>query len=138
MTSYKDSFKDIPGTTVFEVNQARLGYHLNMFCMSLVDPEKRARFKADERAFLEKFPMSEAQRQAVLERDYNRMIELGGNVYFLGKISATDGVSFGAMVASMTDISRKEYLDMMSRGGRPIAGNRSRSEWNGTGGKSRG
>ena len=127
MTSYTESFKDIPGTTVFDARQSRLGYHLNMFCMSLVDAHKRAAFKADESAYLMQIPMSEAQRHAVLARNYRLLIELGGNVYYLGKLSATDGVSFGAMVASMTDVSQKAYLEMMSSGGRPIAGNRSKA-----------
>ena len=94
MKDYTDAFKDIPGTTVFDATQSRLGYHLNMFCMALMKAENRAAFKADERAYLQKFPMTDAQREAVLARDYSRMIELGGNIYFLAKIGATDGFSF--------------------------------------------
>jgi protocatechuate 4,5-dioxygenase, alpha chain len=117
-------YKDIPGTTIFDAEQARRGYHLNQFCMSLMKAENRARFKADERAYLDGWPMSEEQKQAVLARDLNRCIELGGNIYFLAKIGATDGRSFQQMAGSMTGMSEDEYRDMMLKGGRPIAGNR--------------
>jgi protocatechuate 4,5-dioxygenase alpha chain len=126
--NYTNAFKDIPGTTVFDATQSRLGYHLNMFCMALMKAENRAAFKADERAYLQKFPMTEAQREAVLARDYNRMIELGGNIYFLAKIGATDGCSFQNLASKMTGVSEDEYRAMMIGGGRPAAGNRSRSD----------
>ena len=117
-------YKDIPGTTIFDADQSRLGYHLNQFCMSLMKPENRARFKANERAYLDEWPMSEAQKQAVLDRDLNRCIALGGNIYFLAKIGATDGKSFQQMAGSMTGMSEEEYRDMMVKGGRSIEGNR--------------
>ncbi len=128
MKNYTNAFKDIPGTTVFDATQSRLGYHLNMFCMALMKADNRAAFKADERAFLQKFPMTEAQREAVLARDYNRMIELGGNIYFLAKIGATDGCSFQNLASKMTGVSEDEYRAMMIGGGRPATGNRSRSD----------
>ncbi len=133
MADYYDAFKDIPGTVVFDATQSRLGYHLNMFCMALMKAENRAAFKADERAYLQTFPMSEAQRQAVLDRDYNRMISLGGNIYFLAKIGATDGFSFQNLASKMTGVSEDEYRNMMIAGGRPVDGNRSKSEgsWRG-------
>jgi len=128
MKGYTDAFKDIPGTTVFDATQSRLGYHLNMFCMSLMKAENRAAFKTDERAYLSKHPMTDAQREAVLARDYNRMIDLGGNIYFLAKIGATDGFSFQNLASKMTGVSEDEYRSMMIAGGRPAAGNRSRSD----------
>ena len=106
MNDYTDAFKDIPGTVVFDATQSRLGYHLNMFCMSLMKAENRAAFKADERTYLETFPMTPEQRQAVLDRDYNRMIALGGNIYFLAKIGATDGFSFQNLASKMTGVMR--------------------------------
>ena len=126
--NYNDAFKDIPGTVVFDATQSRLGYHLNMFCMSLMKADSRAAFKADERAYLLKFPMTDAQREAVLARDYNRMIELGGNIYFLAKIGATDGFSFQNLASKMTGVPEDEYKAMMIAGGRPAKGNRSRSD----------
>ena len=117
-------YTDIPGTTIFDMDQSRKGYHLNQFCMSLMKPENRKRFLANERAYLDEWPMSEEQKQAVLDRDLNRCIALGGNIYFLAKIGATDGKSFQQMAGSMTGMSETEYRDMMVRGGRPVEGNR--------------
>src|SRR5580704_7906842 len=97
MTAYTSEFDDIPGTRVFTAQRAKAGYNLNQFCMSLMKAENRERFKADERAYLDEWPMTEAQKQAVLARDLNRCIELGGNIYFLSKIGATDGKSFQQM-----------------------------------------
>lgn len=122
-------YKDIPGTTVFDAEQARIGYHLNMFCMSLMKAENRAAFKADEAEFLKRFPMSAEQAEAVLKRDWNRMIELGGNIYFLAKVFSTDGKSFQYTAAQMTGMSQEQYAQMMLSGGRSPDGNRSKSEW---------
>ena len=122
---YTNAFKDIPGTVVFDATQSRLGYHLNMFCMSLMKGENRERFKAGRARVLETFPMTPEQRQAVLDRDYNRMIALGGNIYFLAKIGATDGFSFQNLASKMTGVPEDEYKAMMVAGGRPAKGNRS-------------
>ena len=128
MNDYTEAFKDIPGTVVFDAVQSRRGYHLNMFCMSLMKAENRAAFKAGERAFLERYPMTAEQRQAVIDRDYNRMLALGGNIYFLAKIGATDGFSFQNLASKMTGMPEDEYKAMMVAGGRPAKGNRSRSD----------
>jgi protocatechuate 4,5-dioxygenase alpha chain len=114
-------YKDIPGTTIFDTEQARRGYHLNQFCMSLMKADNRARFKANERVYLDGWPMTEAQKLAVLARDLNRCIELGGNIYFLAKIGATDGKSFQYMAASMTGMTQEDYAKMMLAGGRSAA-----------------
>ena len=111
-------YKDIPGTTIFDAEQSRLGYHLNQFCMSLMTAANRARFKAGERAYLDEWPMTEEQKLAVLARDLNRCIALGGNIYFLAKIGATDGKSFQQMAGSMTGMSEEAYRQMMLEGGR--------------------
>jgi protocatechuate 4,5-dioxygenase alpha chain len=117
-------YRDIPGTTIFDAEQSRLGYWLNQFCMSLMKAENRARFQADERAYLDEWPMTEAQKQAVLERDLNKAIAAGGNIYFLAKIGANDGKSFQFMAASMTGMTEEEYRNMMVNGGRSPEGNR--------------
>ena len=117
-------YKDVPGTTIFDAEQSRRGYHLNQFCMSLMKAANRARFKDDERGYLDEWPMSEAQKQAVLARDLNRCIALGGNIYFLAKIGATDGRSFQQMAGSMTGMTEEEYRNMMVNGGRSPEGNR--------------
>ena len=117
------SSRTLPGTTVFDADQSRKGYWLNQFCMSLMKADNRARFKADERLYLDEWKMSEEQKQAVLARDLNRCIELGGNIYFLAKIGATDGKSFQQMAGGMTGMTQQEYRDMMIKGGRKIDGN---------------
>ena len=117
-------YLDIPGTTVFDAEQSRRGYWLNQFCMSLMKAENRARFKANERAYLDEWAMTEAQKEAVLARDLNKAIATGGNIYFLAKIGATDERTFLQMAASMTGLSEDEYRNMMVAGGRSIEGNR--------------
>src|SRR5262249_16018139 len=115
-------YSDIPGTTIFDTDQARRGDHLNMFCMSLMKPENRARFKANERSYLDTWPMSEDQKHGGLDRDYNRMISLGGNIYFLAKLFATDGKSFQFVAAQMAGMSQAEYAKTMLEGGRAPKG----------------
>jgi protocatechuate 4,5-dioxygenase alpha chain len=121
-------YHDIPGTVLFDAEQSRRGYHLNQFCMSLMKADNRAAFKADERGYLGRWPMTEDQKQAVLDRDWNRMIALGGNIYFTSKIAATDGLSFQQIAAIMSGVTQPEYAEMMLKGGRSIVGNRSRKE----------
>lgn len=130
MTSYTSEFDDIPGTKVFTAARAKQGYELNQFCMSLMKPENRERFKADERAYLDETHMSEEQKQAVLDRDYNRMLELGGQIYFLAKIFATDGLSYLQAVSTMTGMPVDEYQQMMVSGGRAPEGWRSIKDGN--------
>jgi protocatechuate 4,5-dioxygenase, alpha chain len=125
MTEYTSEFDDIPGTRVFTAQRAKQGYQLNQFCMSLMKPENRERFKADERAYLDEWPMTEEQKQAVLDRDYNRMLDLGGNIYFLAKIFATDGLSYLQAVSTMTGMNIDDYQQMMLSGGRSPEGWRS-------------
>lgn len=122
-------YDDIPGTYVFDAEQSRKGYHLNMFCMSLRDAAKREAFLADEASYLTRFPMTGDQRQSVLDRDWNRMLALGGNIYYTAKLAATDGITFQELAARMTGMDSDAYRTMMVRGGRPIEGNRSKSEW---------
>ena len=117
-------YKDVPGTTIFDADQARKGYWLNQFCMSLMKAENRERFKANQRAYLDEWPMTEEQKQAVMAVDLNRCIELGGNIYFLSKLGATHGKSFQQMAGSMTGMTEQEYRDLMVSGGRSIEGNR--------------
>ena len=115
-------YANIPGTTIFDTDQARLGYHLNMFCMSLMKPENRARFCASLMGHPSRYTRSSALKRAVLDRDYNRMISLGGNIYFLAKLFATDGKSFQYVAAQMAGMSQAEYAQMMLSGGRPPEG----------------
>jgi protocatechuate 4,5-dioxygenase, alpha chain len=121
-------YHDIPGTIVFDADQSRRGYHLNMFCMSLMKAENRVAFKADEAGYLNQFPLTQSQRRAILERDWNGMLSEGGNIYFTAKLAATDGLSFQQIAAKMTGSTQESYAAMMLAGGRSIAGNRSKKE----------
>jgi len=117
--------EDIPGTTVFNAARSREAYHLHKFCMSLMDEKNRAEFRDHERAYLDKFRMSEDQKRAVQDRDFNRLIDLGGNIYFLVKLSNTDGWSVQRAVGSMTGMTADAYAAMMREGGRSPDGQRS-------------
>ena len=123
-------YDDIPGTYIQDAVHLRRGYHLNMFCMSLNRADNRAAFRADEAAWLDKFPMTEAQRKAVLERDWLGLLRLGGNIYYTFKLAASDGMTMQQIGALMSgsDMSEEEFKQMMLDGGRPIEGNRSKTE----------
>ena len=125
---YLAELEDIPGTRVFTAQRARQGYHLNQFAMSLMKAENRDRWKADERAYIDGWPMSEAQKQAVFDRDYNRLLDLGGNIYFLAKVFSTDGKSFLQAVSTMSGMSQEDYSVMMIAGGRSPEGQRSKRD----------
>jgi protocatechuate 4,5-dioxygenase alpha chain len=122
-----NEYEDIPGTFVFNADRSRQGYGINMFCMSLMKDENRKAFKANEAEYLEKFNLTPEQTDAVLKRDYNRMLELGGNIYFTAKLGATDGHSFRHLAATMTGSTQEDYAAMMLAGGRSVEGNRSKS-----------
>ena len=125
----EEAYEDIPGTQVFDAKRSRAGYWLNMFCMSLMKDENRKAFKANEAKYLDQFPMSAEQREAILKRQWNRMLELGGNIYYTSKLGATDGLSFQNLAALMTGSTQEQYAAMMLAGGRSPNGNRSKSEW---------
>src|SRR5947208_16810174 len=127
MARAEHDYDDIPGTFVFDAERSREGFGINMFCMSLMKEENRKAFKADEAGYLKKFKLSPAQTEAILKRDYNRMLELGGNIYFTAKLGATDGHSFQHLAAVMTGNTQQDYAAMMLAGGRSVEGNRSRS-----------
>ena len=122
---YLAEFEDIPGTRVYTAARARQGYQLNQFAMSLMKDENRQRFRADEKAYLDEWAISDEQKQAVLDRDYNRLLALGGNIYFLAKVFSTDGLSFVQAVSTMTGMSVEDYQAMMNAGGRSPEGVRS-------------
>jgi protocatechuate 4,5-dioxygenase alpha chain len=127
--SNEQEYHDIPGTFVFDAEQSRKGYHLNMFCISLRLAKNREAFKADAQTYLDQYPMSGEQRQAVLDRGWNELLRLGGNIYYTSKLAACDGVNFQELAAKMTGMKSEEYRAMMLAGGRSIEGNRSKKEW---------
>ena len=122
-------YDDIPGTFVFDADRTREGYHLNMFCISLRLAENRAAFAADAEGYMGKYPMTDEQRQAVRDRAWNGMLELGGNIYYTAKLAANDGITFQELAATMSGMESEEYREMMVNGGRSIEGNRYKNEW---------
>ena len=126
--THKD-YEDIPGTFVFDADRSREGYHLNQFCISLRLQKNRDAFNAGEEAYLDAYPMTPEQRDAVLKRDWNRLLELGGNIYYTSKLAANDGINFQNLAGLMTGMGVEAYRKMMLEGGRPIEGNRYKSEW---------
>lgn len=122
-------YDDIPGTFVFDGRRSRQGYWINQFCMSLRHEVNREAFRADEAGYLDRFPLTAEQREAILQREWIRLLELGGNIYYTFKLAACDGLTFQQLAAKQTGVSEEEYVGMMLGGGRPIDGNRNTSEW---------
>ena len=122
-------YDDIPGTFVFDADRSREGYHLNQFCISLRLQKNRDAFNADEKRYLDKYPMTNPQREAVLNRNWNLLLELGGNIYYTSKLAANDGINFQNLAGRMTGMGVEAYREMMVNGGRSIEGNRTKSEW---------
>jgi len=127
-------YSDIPGTYVFDPQHSMQGYHLNMFCMSLNKAGNRDLFRENEDAYLDRFPMTPEQRRAVLDRDWVGMLRLGGNIYYTFKIAIFDGLTMQQVGGLMDGQGGEAFARMMIDGGRPVEGNRYRSEWeNGSG-----
>ena len=128
MRKQPEAYEDIPGTWVFDAQRARRGYHLNEFFYSLMSHDHREEFRADEREYLKKFKLTDAQRDAVLNREWNRLLELGGVSYAVVKLAFTDHKSYQFMASQMVGVTEQEYVDMMMAGGRSLDGWRSKSE----------
>ena len=122
-------YSNIPGTIVFDADRSREGYHLNQFCISLRLQKNRDSFNKNEEVYLDNYPMSKEQREAVLKRDWNLLLELGGNIYYTSKLAANDGINFQNLAGRMTGMGVDSYREMMMNGGRSIEGNRDKSEW---------
>lgn len=125
----KKPYDDIPGTVVFDSDQATKGYYLNQFCISLRLQPNRDAYKADPEAYIDTFPMTPEQREAALNQEWNRMLELGGNIYYTAKLGAFHGINFQELAGLMTGMGSTDYRAMMVAGGRSIDGNRYDSEW---------
>lgn len=125
---YLAEFDDIPGTRVYTTARARKGYWVNQFAMSLMKEENRKRWLADEKVYLDEWPMTQEQKDALLARNYDKLLDLGGNIYFLAKVFSTDGQSYLQAVSTMTGMSQEEYRNMMLSGGRSPEGLRSKKE----------
>jgi protocatechuate 4,5-dioxygenase alpha chain len=129
MNDANKEYSDIPGTFIFDQDQSRKGYGINAFCMTLLKADNRKSFKENESVYLDQFGLTAEQKDSILQRQWNRMLELGGNIYFTAKLAATDGLSFQQVAAKMTGSTQENYADMMLKGGRSVVGNRYTSEW---------
>jgi protocatechuate 4,5-dioxygenase alpha chain len=123
MTAPRD-YESIPGTYVYDAERGRIGYALNMFCMSLNKAQNRKSFKDNEAAYLDGFALTPEQRRTVLERDWLGMLRVGGNIYYTIKIAFCDGLTFQDVAGMMSGVSREAYAQMMLAGGRSPDGNR--------------
>jgi protocatechuate 4,5-dioxygenase alpha chain len=129
MSDANKEYSDIPGTFIFDQDQSRKGYGINAFCMTLLKADNRKSFKENESVYLDQFGLTAEQKDSILQRQWNCMLELGGNIYFTAKLAATDGLSFQQVAAKMTGSTQENYADMMLKGGRSVVGNRYTSEW---------
>ena len=125
----KKIYDDIPGTIVFDSDQATRGYHLNQFCISLRLAPNREAFKTDPEKYIDQYPMTQEQRTAALNQEWNQLLELGGNIYYTSKLAAFHGINFQELAGLMTGLGSTDYRAMMAAGGRSIEGNRYKDEW---------
>lgn len=116
--STKADFDSIPGTVVFDSRKSRLGLGLNRMCGSFTSEQNRESFKADPDAYMTTYRLTDEQKTAVTERDWLKMLDLGGNIYFLAKIGLIDGLNVQEMNAQMTGVTAEEFKEMMRNGGR--------------------
>lgn len=111
-------YREIPGTLVFDADQNRRGAPMNRFLSTLNDAGNRERFFGDEQGYLAKFEMTPEQVDAVLRRDWSRMVELGGQIFYVGKLAHADGLSTLHVCAVQAGMPEDEYAAMMMAGGR--------------------
>lgn len=110
--------RHIPGTTIFDADQARKGYALNKMCFSFNAAENRAEFLRDEDAYCRKFGLTEEQRAAVRSRDVLKMIAAGGNVYYLAKLAGIFGLDVQDIGAQQTGMSKEAFKAKLVAAGR--------------------
>ncbi len=110
--------QDISGTTMFDGDQAQKGFALNRMCFSFNSAENRAAFLQDEDAYCKKFGLTDAQRAAVKSRNVLRMIEAGGNVYYLAKLAGIFGLNVQDIGAQQTGATVDEFKAKLAAAGR--------------------
>ena len=110
--------QDIPGTTMFDGDQAQKGYALNRMCFSFNRAANRAAFLEDEDAYCDQFGLSAAQRSAVKKRDVLAMIEAGGNIYYLAKLAGIFGLNVQDVGAQQTGVTVDEFKAKLAAAGR--------------------
>jgi protocatechuate 4,5-dioxygenase, alpha chain len=109
---------DLPGTPIFDGDTSRRGLRMNKLFMSLRDAANRERFLADEAAYCREFGLSEQQEEAVLARDWQAMIDLGGSIFYVYKLAMMDGRSMQYLGGVFTGMGEEDFLAAMRAGGR--------------------
>ena len=109
---------DIPGTTIFDGEQAQKGYALNRMCYSFNSAENRAAFLKDEDGYCAKFGLNAQQREAIRERNVLKLLEAGGNVYYLAKFAGILGLSVQDIGAQQTGMSVEAFKEKLLAAGR--------------------
>jgi len=112
------STPSIPGTYVFDAEESRRGYALNRLCGSLKYADSRERFKADEAAYCDAYRLSPEQRDAVLRREWTRMLELGGSIFYVFKLAMLDDRSVQYLGGVFTGMSTEDFIEVLKAGGR--------------------
>jgi protocatechuate 4,5-dioxygenase, alpha chain len=110
--------QDIPGTTMFDGDQAQKGLALNRMCFSFNSAENRAAFLADEEGYCGKFGVTEEQRAAVKSRNVLAMIAAGGNVYYLAKLAGIFGLNVQDIGAQQTGTTVDQFKEKLAAAGR--------------------
>lgn len=113
-----DHHVSIPGTTLFDGRQAMKGYQLNKMCYSFNDGDNRAAFKADPEAYMTKFKLTAPQKEAVRSLNVLKMIEAGGNIYYLAKLAGIFGLSVQDVGAQQTGMTTDEFKEKLLAAGR--------------------
>jgi protocatechuate 4,5-dioxygenase, alpha chain len=109
---------NIPGTTLFDGDQAQKGLALNRMCFSFNSAENRRAFLADEEAYCQRYGLSDEQRAAVKSRNVLRMIAAGGNVYYLAKLAGIFGLNVQDLGAQQTGMSVDDFKAKLVAAGR--------------------
>jgi protocatechuate 4,5-dioxygenase alpha chain len=109
---------DLPGTYVFDGPTSRRGFNMNNLFMSLRAPNAREEFRSDEVAYCHRFGLSDEQTEAVIERDWQAMLDLGGSIFYIYKLAMMDGLSMQYLGGVFTGMSEAEFKAAMLAGGR--------------------
>jgi protocatechuate 4,5-dioxygenase alpha chain len=109
---------DIAGTTVFTGEQAAKGYQLNKMCYSFNDPDNRKAFLDDSAAYMDKYKLTDEQRAAVASGSVLKMIDAGGNAYYLAKLAGIFGLGVQDIGAQQTGMSLEDFKKKLVDAGR--------------------
>ncbi len=109
---------NIPGTTLFDGEQAQKGLALNRMCFSFNSAANRDEFRRDEAAYCRKFGLTPEQHEAVVERDVRKLIAAGGNIYYLAKLAGIFGLGVQDIGAQQTGMSVEAFKKKLEAAGR--------------------